>query len=84
LILGLERGVPWTAGAATAADVGARVVASTRCFMKFYPRSFADSNNDGIGDLNGIASKLDYLKDLGFDALWITPCFFHRRKWISL
>ena len=42
---------------------------------EIYPRSFADSNNDGIGDLNGIASKLDYLKDLGVDAIWITPCF---------
>jgi alpha-glucosidase len=40
-----------------------------------YPRSFDDSNGDGIGDLNGIASKLDYLQDLGVDAIWITPCF---------
>jgi alpha-glucosidase len=44
-------------------------------FYEIYPRSFADSNNDGIGDLKGIASKLDYLKDLGIDAIWITPCF---------
>jgi len=44
-------------------------------FYEIYPRSFADSNNDGIGDLNGIASKLDYLKDLGVDAIWISPCF---------
>ena len=44
-------------------------------FYELYPRSFADSNNDGIGDLNGITSKLDYLKDLGVDAIWITPCF---------
>jgi alpha-glucosidase len=44
-------------------------------FYEIYPRSFADSNNDGIGDLEGIASKLDYLKDLGVDAIWITPCF---------
>jgi alpha-glucosidase len=44
-------------------------------FYEIYPRSFADSNNDGIGDLNGIAAKLDYLKDLGVDAIWITPCF---------
>ncbi len=44
-------------------------------FYEIYPRSFADSNNNGIGDLNGIASKLDYLKDLGVDAIWITPCF---------
>ena len=44
-------------------------------FYEIYPRSFADSNNDGIGDLPGIASKLDYLKRLGVDAIWITPCF---------
>jgi alpha-glucosidase len=44
-------------------------------FYEIYPRSFADSNADGIGDLNGIASKLDYLKDLGVDAIWISPCY---------
>ena len=44
-------------------------------FYEIYPRSFADSNNDGIGDLNGIASKLDYLQDLGVDAIWLTPFF---------
>jgi alpha-glucosidase len=44
-------------------------------FYEIYPRSFADSNNDGIGDLPGIDSKLDYLKRLGVDAIWITPCF---------
>ena len=44
-------------------------------FYEIYPRSFADSNGDGIGDLNGITSRLDYLKDLGVDAIWIAPCF---------
>jgi alpha-glucosidase len=44
-------------------------------FYEIYPRSFADSNNDGVGDLNGITAKLDYLKDLGVDAIWISPCF---------
>lgn len=44
-------------------------------FYEVYPRSFADSNGDGIGDLNGITSKLDYLQELGVDAIWITPCF---------
>ena len=44
-------------------------------FYEVYPRSFADTDNDGIGDLNGITSKLDYLKRLGVDAIWITPCF---------
>ena len=44
-------------------------------FYEVYPRSFADSNNDGVGDLKGITSKLDYLKQLGVDAIWITPFF---------
>lgn len=42
---------------------------------EIYPRSFADTNDDGIGDLNGITSKLDYLQQLGIGAIWITPCF---------
>ncbi len=42
---------------------------------QIYPRSFADSNGDGIGDLNGIIGKLDYLCDLGVDALWLSPIF---------
>lgn len=40
---------------------------------QIYPRSFADSNQDGIGDLQGIISKLDYLQDLGIDAIWLSP-----------
>lgn len=44
-------------------------------FYELYPRSFADSNNDGTGDLNGITARLDYLKTIGVDAVWITPCF---------
>ncbi|MBN8634694.1 MAG: DUF3459 domain-containing protein [Anaerolineae bacterium] len=42
---------------------------------QIYPRSFMDSNGDGLGDLRGIASKLDYLKWLGVDALWLSPIF---------
>lgn len=44
-------------------------------FYEIYPRSYADSDDDGIGDLNGILSKLDYLDELGIDAIWITPFF---------
>ena len=40
-----------------------------------YPRSFQDSNGDGIGDLNGIRRRLDYLVGLGIDAIWISPIF---------
>lgn len=42
---------------------------------QIYPRSFADSNNDGIGDLQGILGKLDYLQSLGIDAIWLSPIF---------
>ena len=40
-------------------------------FYQIYPRSFCDSNGDGIGDLKGIISKLDYLKELGITAIWL-------------
>ena len=42
---------------------------------QIYPRSFMDYNNDGIGDLKGIISKLDYIKDLGIDVIWICPMY---------
>ncbi len=42
---------------------------------QIYPRSFQDSNGDGIGDLKGITSRLDYLADLGVDVLWLSPVF---------
>ncbi len=43
--------------------------------LEIYPRSFQDSNGDGIGDLNGITQRLDYLKSLGVDAIWLTPIY---------
>ena len=44
-------------------------------FYQVYLQSFFDSNADGIGDLDGVVAKLDYLTDLGVNALWISPCF---------
>ena len=42
---------------------------------QIYPKSFYDSNGDGIGDIPGIISKLDYLKELGADILWLSPIY---------
>src|SRR3972149_2904085 len=42
---------------------------------QIYPRSFKDSNGDGIGDLKGITSELDYLKGLGVDVIWLSPMY---------
>ncbi|MCR5669717.1 MAG: glycosylase [Butyrivibrio sp.] len=44
-------------------------------FYEIYPQSFMDSNGDGIGDINGIIEKLDHVKELGCNALWINPCY---------
>ena len=44
-------------------------------FYQIYPRSYYDSSNTGIGDLQGIIQKLPYLKDLGIDALWLSPFY---------
>ncbi len=44
-------------------------------FYQIYPRSFQDSDDDGIGDLKGILSRLDYLKELGVDAIWLSPIY---------
>ena len=42
---------------------------------QIYPRSFKDSNHDGIGDLQGIISELDYLLELGVDVIWLSPVY---------
>ena len=42
---------------------------------QIYPRSFADANGDGTGDVQGIVDKLDYLAELGVDAVWISPWY---------
>lgn len=42
---------------------------------QIYPRSFADGNDDGIGDFKGVTSRIDYLKDLGIDAVWFSPFY---------
>jgi alpha-glucosidase len=47
----------------------------TAVFYQIYPRSFADGNGDGIGDVAGMIAKLDYLKDLGVDGIWLSPHF---------
>ena len=44
-------------------------------FYEIYPQSFNDSNGDGIGDFQGIIDKLQYVRDLGCNAIWINPCF---------
>ena len=48
---------------------------SDAIFYEIYPQSFCDSNGDGIGDLKGILSKLDYIQNLGCNAVWLNPCF---------
>src|SRR5438128_1061251 len=45
------------------------------CVYQIYPRSFADANGDGIGDLKGITDKVPYLKELGVDAVWLSPFY---------
>ena len=42
---------------------------------QIYPKSFQDSNGDGLGDLPGVISRLDYLKELGIDVIWLSPVF---------
>ena len=48
---------------------------NTAVFYQVYPQSFCDGNGDGIGDLNGLVSELDYISNTGFNAIWLNPCF---------
>jgi alpha-glucosidase len=66
---------PWAAAQKKSVDAEGHEWWQHAVFYEIYPRSFADSNNDGIGDLNGIKSKMGYLHELGVDAIWITPCY---------
>lgn len=62
----------------SAAAAGAQQVPEwlrTAAIYHIYPSSFMDSDGDGIGDLEGIRSKLDYVKELGFNTIWLSPCF---------
>ncbi len=63
-----------TSSTATA-PTGGQVWWKHAVFYEVYPRSFQDSNGDGIGDLNGIAQRLGYLQNLGVDAIWIAPMY---------
>ena len=51
---------------------------------QIYPRSYQDSNGDGIGDLGGIVQRLPYIAELGADAIWISPFFTSPMKDLSL
>ncbi len=75
LLFGLSLQLETLAAQTNAVDAEGHQWWQHAVFYEIYPRSFADSNNDGVGDLNGITSKLDYLKALGIDAIWISPCF---------
>ena len=71
--------VAWSAAPAQQAAPAAAAHAApwwrNAVIYEIYPRSFQDSNGDGIGDLNGITQRLDYLESLGVDAIWITPFY---------
>ncbi len=65
----------WTCGALAAQSGNDSPWWQKGVVYQIYPRSFQDTNGDGIGDLNGITARLDYLADLGIDAIWISPFY---------
>jgi len=82
MVLALTLAAPATISTAAAATPANKTKESSSAdwwknavIYEIYPRSFQDSNGDGVGDLNGITSRLDYLKQLGVDAIWLTPCY---------
>ncbi len=75
VVLWLALGVAGASAQTTAVDAEGHPWWKHAVFYEIYPRSFADSNNDGIGDIPGITSKLDYLRWLGVDAIWIAPMY---------
>jgi len=72
-MIGLAAGLALCSGALNAA--AAQRWWKGALIYEIYPRSFQDSNGDGIGDLNGITGRLDYIKSLGIDAIWLTPIY---------
>jgi alpha-glucosidase len=75
VVLCLALGVARASAQTTAVDAEGHPWWKHAVFYEIYPRSFADSNSDGIGDIPGITSKLDYLHWLGVDAIWIAPMY---------
>jgi alpha-glucosidase len=82
LALCLGASPAWAQQAAAQSSNAERAQAKTQepwwkhaVIYEIYPRSFQDSNGDGVGDINGITSRLDYLRDLGIDAIWISPMY---------
>ncbi|MDE3186560.1 MAG: alpha-glucosidase [Acidobacteriota bacterium] len=84
MALALSCAAPYAIAQHHAAKAAAQVAASASSeqdwwknavIYEVYPRSFQDTNNDGIGDLNGITKRLDYLKELGVDAIWLSPIY---------
>jgi alpha-glucosidase len=68
--------LPWAAASAAPAHTPAPAPWWTHAVIyEIYPRSFQDTNGDGVGDLNGVTRRLDYLQHLGVDAIWLTPFY---------